>query len=145
MGQEHYKSVCEMLRADRITNMERLRLVLLYALKYEGDSSIAQLKKLLVDCSIGEDQVALVDQLLRYAGQHVRSVDLFQNKSWSSYAKSAIIFVVGGTTYEEARDITELNKAADGGRSIVLGGTTIHNSRSFLTDVAQLHMRTGPE
>jgi len=199
--QEHYKSVCDMLRGDRITNMERLRLVLLYALRYEGDNSIAQLKKLLLDCSIGEDQVALIDQMLRYAGQHVRSVDLFQNKSWSSYAKSAItrhvqgvenvytqhkshlasvadslmkgrlkesaypffeagyrssstreqrvpraiIFMIGGTTYEEARDITELNKAAEGGRSIVLGGTTIHNSRSFLTDVAQLHMRTGPE
>jgi len=201
--QEHYKSVCDMLRGDKITNMERLRLVLLYALKYEGDNSIAQLKKQLLNCSIGEDQVALVDQLLRYAGQHVRSVDLFQNKSWSNYAKAAItrqiqgvenvytqhrshlatvadnlvkgrlkestypfleagfrssssssreqrvpraiIFVVGGTTYEEARDIAELNRAADGGRSVVLGGTTIHNSRSFLTDVAQLHMRTGPE
>jgi len=199
--QEHYKSVCDMLRGDRITNMERLRLVLLYALRYEGDNSIAQLKKLLLDCSIGEDQVALIDQMLRYAGQHVRSVDLFQNKSWSSYAKSAItrhvqgvenvytqhkshlasvadslmkgrlkesaypffeagyrssstreqrvpraiIFMIGGTTYEEARDITELNKAAEGGRSIVLGGTTIHNSRSFLTDVAQLHMRTGAD
>merc|ERR1712060_66964 len=34
----------------------------------------------------------------------------------------AIIFVVGGATYEEARDITELNKMAEAGRSVVLGG-----------------------
>jgi len=201
--QEHYRTLSDMLKGDRITNMERLRLVLLYALKYEGDNSIAQLKKQLSSCGIGDDKIDLIDQLLHYAGQHVRSVDLFQNKSFMNYAKSAItrhvqgvenvytqhktdlarvadnlmqgrlkersypfvdsgyhsrdrpaareqkvpraiIFVVGGTTYEEARDIGELNKAAEGGRSIILGGTTVHNSRSFLTDVAQLH-RTGPE
>merc|ERR1712190_33841 len=88
--QEHYKNVCRMVQSTSISNIERLRLVLLYALKYEGDSSVAQLKKLLLDANISEDQVGLVDQLLRYAGQHVRSVDLFQNKSWSSYAKSTL-------------------------------------------------------
>lgn len=199
--QEHYRAVCDMLRGEKVTPFQRLRLVLLYALKYEGDPSIQQLKKQLLSCAIGEDKVALVDQLLRYAGQHVRSVDLFQNKTLMSYAKAtitrqiqgvenvytqhkthlagvaenlmkgrlketsypfaenyrssaatreqkvprAIIFVVGGTTYEEARDIAELNKSTEGGRTIVLGGTTIHNSRSFLTDVAQLNIRSGPE
>lgn len=206
--QEHYKALVDMIKGDRITNMERLRLVLLYALRYESDQSgIAQLKKMLLSASIGEEQVSLVDQILHYAGSHVRSVDLFQNKSIMSMAKAtftrhvqgvdcvytqhkthlagvaeslmkgklkesaypfveghrasassreqkggggvplkvprAIIFILGGTTYEEARDIAELNKAADGGRSIVLGGTTIHNSRSFLTDVAQLHVQRG--
>lgn len=29
----------------------------------------------------------------------------------------AVIFVVGGATYEEARDIAELNRAAEGGRT----------------------------
>jgi len=199
--QEHFKSVMDMIKGDKVTPFQRLRLVLLYALKYEGDQSIPKLKQELLNKGIGQDQVAHVDQLLRYAGQHVRSVDLFQNKSWTSYAKStitrqiqgvenvytqhkshlqgvadslmkgrlkestypfvesyrstpasreqkvtrAIVFVVGGTTYEEARDIAELNKAAEGGRSIVLGGTTIHNSRSFLTDVAQLNMKSGIE
>merc|ERR1712203_1216039 len=200
---EHFKSIQDMIRGEQITKMERLRLVLLYALRYEADTSgINQLKRMLMEASIGEDQVALVDQLLRYAGQHVRSVDLFQNKSvWaktqatftrhvqgvenvytqhkthlagvaeslmkgklkeSSYPflesgirtdrskgeqriPRAIIFVIGGTTFEEARDIAELNKGADGGRNIVLGGTTVHNSRSFLTDVAQLNTRSGPE
>merc|ERR1712087_365500 len=146
---------------------------------------------------MGEEQLALVDQLLRYAGGHARSGDLFQNRSVLAMAKStiarhvqgvenvytqhkshlsgvatslmkgtlshnaypflerprggheqrvprAIIFVMGGATYEEARDISELNKSLEGGRSIVLGGTTIHNSRSFLADVAQLNMHTGP-
>mmetsp|Transcript_30432 Transcript_30432/g.86796 ORF Transcript_30432/g.86796 Transcript_30432/m.86796 type:complete len:580 (+) Transcript_30432:119-1858(+) len=203
--QEHYRAVFEMLQGGSITNMERLRLVLLYALKYENDPSIADLKRLLHQKDIEQDQIALIDQLLRYAGQSVRSVDLFQNKSVIARTKAAItrqvqgvdnvytqhrshlmhvadnlmkgrlketsypyldpggyqrpaasaareqrvpravIFVVGGATYEEARDIAELNRAAEGGRTIVLGGTTIHNSRSFLTDVAQLGLPSGPE
>jgi len=127
-------------------------------------------------------------------GSHVRSGDLFQNKSFLAQAKStitrglkdvenvytqqkslvssiadslmkgklketsypivkentysppsregvprAIIFIVGGATFEETRDINEINKSLDGGRSIILGGTTILNSRSFLADIAQLN------
>jgi len=199
--QEHFRAIQDMIRSDNITNMGRLRLVLLYALRYEtaDTSGIQQLKRMLLDAQIGEDQVALLDQLLRYAGQHARSGDLFQNKSVLAMAKStftrhvqgvenvytqhkshlagvaeslmkgrlkdnvypfhdsrhrgtqeqrvprAIIFIMGGATYEEARDIAQLNRELGGGQSIVLGGTTVHNSRSFLADIAQLNMPTGPE
>mmetsp|Transcript_24481 Transcript_24481/g.70270 ORF Transcript_24481/g.70270 Transcript_24481/m.70270 type:complete len:580 (-) Transcript_24481:505-2244(-) len=205
--QEHLRSLTEMIKGSSITNMERLRLVLLYALRYEHDNSVGQLKDQLRSKGIGEEQVGLVDQLLRYAGSHVRNGDLFQNRSLfaqvsrtvansfkgvenvytqhktqlasvadnlmkgrlkeSSYpfldgtrggppgrdqVPRAIIFIIGGTTFEEARDVAELNRSLDaarggrGGPSIVLGGTTIHNSRSFLADVAQLSTaRGGPE
>lgn len=197
---EHYRTIVDLLKGSSITNMERLRLVLLYALRYEHDSSNAQLKEVLRTKGIGEDQCSLVDQLLLYAGSGVRSGDLFHNKSLLAQARSslnrglrgvenvytqhksqvasiadklmrgklteatypgadssrysppareqvsrAVIFVVGGTTYEEHRDICELNKALDGGRSVILGGTTVHNSRSFLADIAQLNVRMGQE
>lgn len=42
--------------------------------------------------------------------------------------------MVGGTTYEEAKDIaTTFNNQ---GIKVILGGTYIHNSKSFLADVA---------
>mmetsp|Transcript_24532 Transcript_24532/g.53376 ORF Transcript_24532/g.53376 Transcript_24532/m.53376 type:complete len:574 (+) Transcript_24532:147-1868(+) len=197
--QEHYKAVLELLQNEKVTHFQKLRLVLLYAIRYEGDPSIPKLKQELHRHGIDEGQVKRVDQLLRYAGQHVRSVDLFQSKSWTpfkaiakhvqgvenvytqhkshlhgvaeslmkgklkestypyieSYRSStigkdqkvsrAVVFVVGGTTFEEARDVAELNKAAEGSRTIVLGGTTIHNSFTFLTDVALLDMPKGAE
>jgi len=178
--------------------MERLRLVLLYALRYENDSYISQLKDELRKSGI-EEQVQLVDGLLSYAGSHVRSGDLFQNKNFLQMARSAfqrgfkgvqnvytqhksllastvenlikgklseteypfnsppevgssqpgkatrnrpteiIVFMVGGTTYEEARDLSALGQ---NGLRILLGGTTIHNTRSFLADVAQLAARS---
>jgi hypothetical protein len=196
--QEHLKSLQEMIRGTQITNMERLRLVLLYALRYEHSSSNLQLKEELRKCGVGEEQCALVDQVVRYAGSHVRTGDLFQNKSFLAQARStitrglrdvenvytqhkslvstigdslmkgklkeqayptvdsaryappaqkevprAVIFIVGGAMLEECRDINELNKSLDGGRSLILGGTTIHNSRSFLADIAQLNQHTG--
>merc|ERR1712070_791323 len=197
----HFKTLQEMLRGDQITNMERLRLVLLYALRYEHAQSNAQLKEELRSKHIGEEQISLVDQILRYAGSHVRSGDLFQNKSFLAQAKStiarglkdvenvytqhkslvstiadslmkgklkeqtyptvetarysppsrdnaprvprAIIFIVGGATFEETRDINELNKSLEPGRGIILGGTTVLNSRSFLADIAQLNSPMG--
>jgi hypothetical protein len=39
-----------------------------------------------------------------------------------------IIFFVGGTTYEEARYVAQLNASTPGVR-IVLGGTTVHNTQ----------------
>lgn len=47
-----------------------------------------------------------------------------------------VVFVVGGATYEEERDMDELSRAT--GVSIILGGSTMLNSRSFLADVSQL-------
>merc|ERR1711981_790457 len=70
--------------------MERLRLVLLYALRYEHSSSNLQLKEELRKTGVGEEQVSLVDQVVRYAGSHVRTGDLFQNKSFLAQARSTI-------------------------------------------------------
>lgn len=196
----HFNQVTELLRSDRIRNFDRLRLVLLYALRYEHDSSLQQIREELKRANGGLDdtEARLPDQLLEYAGSHVRSGDLFQNKTLLAQAKSSlskgfkgvenvytqhktplastltsllggslkeanypfaegcryaasrsdhphrvIVFVVGGTTYEEARDVAEINRGLEAGRSVVLGGSTIHNSRSFLADVAQLQRGVG--
>ncbi|XP_065509826.1 vacuolar protein sorting-associated protein 45 isoform X1 [Caloenas nicobarica] len=45
-----------------------------------------------------------------------------------------IVFIIGGATYEEALTVYNLNRSTAGVR-IVLGGTTIHNTRSFLEEV----------
>jgi len=193
---EHLRRVTEIIQGNEITKIQRLRLVLIYALRYEHPASIDQLKDVLLQTGVGQEQVNLVDTLLRYAGAHSRDGDLFGNQSFMARTKSAVsavsrsvagvdnyltqhrsqisslanellegrlkessypfisargvkdhakevvnnamIFVVGGTTFEESRDVSELNKALAGSRCIVLGGTTIHNSRSFLADIAQL-------
>jgi vacuolar protein sorting-associated protein 45 len=45
-----------------------------------------------------------------------------------------IIFIVGGTTFEEAKMVAQVNASSPGVR-VVLGGTRIHNSETFLEEV----------
>ena len=45
-----------------------------------------------------------------------------------------IVFMVGGTTYEEAKMVAQVNASSPGVR-VVLGGTCIHNSTTFLEEV----------
>jgi vacuolar protein sorting-associated protein 45 len=52
--------------------------------------------------------------------------------------KDIIIFICGGVTFEEAQKIAELNqKIAPQGQKIIIGGTFIHNSTTFLQEVGQ--------
>lgn len=46
--------------------------------------------------------------------------------------QQVIVFMVGGATYEEALAVHSLNLS---GYKCILGGTTIHNSESFINEV----------
>lgn len=46
--------------------------------------------------------------------------------------QEVIVFIVGGVTYEEAYTVHNMNGA---GYRVVLGGTTIHNSKTFLDEM----------
>ena len=58
--------------------------------------------------------------------------------------KLIIIFLVGGTTYEEARVVSELNVQSErhegwaSGIKFVLGGTSVQNSNSFMHDLTEM-------
>ncbi|KAI5838976.1 Sec1-like protein [Morchella snyderi] len=48
--------------------------------------------------------------------------------------QDVIVFMVGGTTYEEAKLVAQVNAATPGVR-VVLGGTSVLNSRTFLDEI----------
>ena len=45
-----------------------------------------------------------------------------------------VVFIVGGVTYEEAKMVAQVNASSPGVR-VVLGGTSVHNSSTFLEEV----------
>ena len=45
-----------------------------------------------------------------------------------------IVFMIGGVTFEEARSVSQVNSSSPGVR-VVLGGTCVHNSTTFLEEV----------
>jgi len=198
--QDHSSAVSEvenLLRKPSISQPNKLRLLLLYALRYErvADHRIGLFTELVG----GAETPALVQQMLSQCGAAARSGDLFSNKSWlavtqknlkrnlkgvenvytqhtpylartlESILKGAlseaqfpfvgadpaaaagtkrkaptelIIFMLGGATFEEARYVAEMN-AANPGVRILLGGTTIHNSVSFLEELGRMGSRGG--
>ena len=50
--------------------------------------------------------------------------------------QDVIVFIVGGTTYEEAKMVAQVNASSPGVR-VVLGGTGVQNSSSFLEEVEE--------
>lgn len=181
------QSIRRLLANDNVTELDMMRAVSLYALRYEKHSSndVGGLLNVLSRRGVSEHYKKLVTALIQYGGRNVRSSDLFgQNKtplsltrrffkglkgveniytqhspllsetldslikgklkeSFFPYLGSSvlrdrpqeiIVFMVGGATYEEAYAVYNLNKTLPGVK-IVLGGTTIHNCKSFLEEV----------
>ncbi|KAG2205779.1 hypothetical protein INT47_003962 [Mucor saturninus] len=185
------KGIQKLIESPNISEDAKVRLVLLYALRYErlANNSVKSLIDLLDRVGISERKSALVPALLFYAGYQQRQDDLFSNQSFLSRGKSAlkglkgvenvytqhtplladtldllikarlkdtdypfvtenaqyarerpqdiIVFMVGGTTFEEAKYIAQLNASTPGIR-IVLGGNCVHNSRTFLQQIQQV-------
>jgi vacuolar protein sorting-associated protein 45 len=190
------ENLLELLNDASIRFDERLRLVMLYALRYENErNELPQLKSLLRDRAVSDaerSKVRAIDELLAYAGHQVRGGDLFNNKSFMSKASKflssglkgveniytrhrpllastldqllkgklkavnypfmdsrdsgqanakpqhVIVFIVGGVTYQESLVVQQANAAeGNSGVRIVLGGTSVQNTKSFISDLLQ--------
>lgn len=60
----------------------------------------------------------------------------------TSRSQEVIIFIVGGSTYKEAQVLRQYNDQVPG-VSIVLGGTTVHNSKSIMEDLQTIREQLG--
>ncbi|KAB0796425.1 hypothetical protein PPYR_10486 [Photinus pyralis] len=58
----------------------------------------------------------------------------FTSQQINPRSQDVIVFFIGGVTYEESLSVHVFNKNNPGMR-VILGGTTIHNSKSFLEEV----------
>ncbi|KAL7422247.1 vacuolar protein sorting-associated protein 45 [Cryptotrichosporon argae] len=191
--QADLRSVMQLIASPKVPAPNKLRLAILYALRYQKSpgNQVAAVVDALVANGVSADRARLVYVMLNFAGADVRQDDLFMNENFFSRGKSAlrglkgvenvytqhtphlaqtlelllksrlretsypflegdeharaqrpqdvIVFMLGGTTYEESRAVALLNKrlAADpaggqGGTRILLGGSAVHNSTSFL-------------
>jgi len=176
------KEVQNLIKRSNITDESKIKLVLLYTIRYgsQNRNEVNVLKNLLIQNGIPEDKTKIIDQLITYVElnqrqneetttstifdkgknvfkglkgvenvytQHTSKVaDIIQNLlkgklrdqfypyiegSIRDRPQDIIIFMIGGVTYGEARDIAKLNEEIPNVR-IILGGTSIHNTKSFL-------------
>ena len=180
-----FKTLQELITNPAVTLRSKVRLSMLYALRYEKSplSNIQKLFDMLGQAGVEVDEINAIKAVMTYAGADQRQEDIFSNESILSKGKSlvrglqgvenvytqhepqlkqlldalknnklkemlypfvdtvsrdrpqdVIIFVIGGVTYAEARIISQFNAATPGMR-IVLGGTAVHNSSSFIAEL----------
>ncbi|XP_033749827.1 LOW QUALITY PROTEIN: vacuolar protein sorting-associated protein 45-like [Pecten maximus] len=177
-----------LLSGDKTPQLDMLRLVMLYALRYESHSNndVSGLVEVLRRKGLSEKHRMMVHAVLQYGGRKARGSDLFGNQDPVAITKrflkglkgvenvytqhkplmysiidqlikgklkegaypylgtgqlrdkpqDIVVFMIGGATYEEALAVHTLNRSSPGVR-IVLGGTTVHNFKSFLDEIAQ--------
>ncbi|XP_071168759.1 vacuolar protein sorting-associated protein 45-like [Mytilus galloprovincialis] len=177
-----------LIASEKIQHIDMLRLVMLYALRYESHSNndVSGLVDALRKRGVSDRLRMMVHAVLDYGGKKSRGSDLFGNQDIVSLTKKffkgvkgvenvytqhkpllyslldqlikgklkegaypylgvsqlkdrpqdIIVFVIGGTTFEEALAIHTLNRSSPGIR-IIIGGTTVHNFKSFLDEVTQ--------
>lgn len=212
----HLEKLFEIIKNPTISGYEKLRLAMIFALRYESDPKLSSVKQELISAGVDSAKVGLIESLLAYGGAEQRSASssLFGgNKGLLQSAKStivrgvagveniytqhksvlahsldsllkgklkdssfpfmgvtataaaaglakekvneAIIFMVGGVTFEEAKDVQQVSEimaaassgigvsggsgsllaGKDGGARVILGGTEVINSRMFLADL----------
>jgi vacuolar protein sorting-associated protein 45 len=180
----HKRELMEKINSSAVQKADKLRLALLYMIKYESYNELNEIKSALNNNSV--DKVFLLDAMLQYAGDHKRASGLFSQgglmaklgKTISSSVNGVenvytqhvpllqntleaiskgklkdsayplasggggpsgkpmevIVFMVGGVTYEEAMSVAAFNKANQLTR-VILGGSCIQNSTSFLEEL----------
>jgi len=182
---KHYSDLVNKLNDRSVQVQDKLRLALIYIIRYESYMEVPRLKNILHDCGVPKDETVVLDAILAYAGEAKRAPGLFDgggliaslhrqittsihgvdnvftqhiplvseiinsysNASLSataypsvrrktlSRAKELVIFIVGGVTYEEAAKVREFNVKQGTSMRVMLGGSVIHNSVSFINQV----------
>ncbi|MEW5315729.1 MAG: hypothetical protein WDW38_007136 [Sanguina aurantia] len=199
-----HEELMRLLRVPGVADKDRVRLVMLYTLRFEGDAlRVRQLMEFLVTAGVRDREPKLfgaIEAVVRYAGASRRAGDLYAGRSILSKARNAfkglqgvenvytqhtplltetlnqlsadrldvaaypyltasaeeamgaqaafkrvpprevIIFIIGGTTYEEAKAVADWNEkaaaaAVPGGPPhcrVILGGSAVLNSEAFL-------------
>jgi vacuolar protein sorting-associated protein 45 len=194
---EHWRELMEKLDSPRINEADKLRLGLLYALRYETSGNLNMVQQAMKKGGLSAESVDLLKVMLRYAGTKSRGPGLYgenhnimakMTKSFMTSVQGVqnvysqhvpllmdtintllkgklrtdshpfvpgteptsgtggippetvipneiIVYMVGGVTYEEGTKVAEFNHLNKGRIQIILGGSTVHNSTSFLEEL----------
>eukprot|EP01040_Poterioochromonas_malhamensis_P002387 gene2387-2534_t len=184
----HKQELLTRLRNPKVNAADKVRLAILYLIKYESYNDINEIKETLNQVNVPNNKINLLDSVLQYCGEAKRAGGLFSQgglmakltKTFTSVGgaqnvytqhqpvlfhilqsilngklkdsafpplvtsvgapanrqpKEVIVFIVGGATFEEAFRVAEFN-AANPGMRVLLGGSTIQNSTSFLKEIS---------
>ncbi|CAN8066325.1 unnamed protein product [Agarophyton chilense] len=95
---DHRKQIMDILRNPRVSQSDKLRLVMLYGLRYEGrsDRGLGPMKDALHKAGVSPEGIHLITTVKEYAGIAKRSGDVFSNRSFFAMASNTVRRGIGG-------------------------------------------------
>ncbi|KAI3659591.1 hypothetical protein MP638_002039 [Amoeboaphelidium occidentale] len=184
--QADLKSLMEIIAMPNVLPDNKIRLVMLYGLRYEKSPyyNLAPIISALQAAAVDQHKIDSIKAVLKFASSDQRQDDIFNNESILSKSKNVItrglkgveniytqhvpyisqilenlikgrlkeqtypfveggtkdkpqdiiVYVIGGATYAESKVVTQMASATPSVR-IILAGTTIHNSSSFIKEI----------
>lgn len=89
---EHIREIEALLRSPKVAASDKLRVVLLYALRYEDSQhrGLSTMKDALHRNGVPPEGVALIDSIKLYAGSRQRASDIFSNRSFFAKASNSV-------------------------------------------------------
>jgi vacuolar protein sorting-associated protein 45 len=91
---EHFTKISNLIKDTTINSLDKAKLFILYCFRYEGDSSISNLKSIMVDNNLRE-WTEYAEVLLLWAGKNNRSLDVLSNKDFIAKSKNKIFSSFG--------------------------------------------------
>jgi vacuolar protein sorting-associated protein 45 len=73
----HRKELMDKISDPSVQRADKLRLALLYIIRYESYDETAQIRRALIDNGVSGQDSSLVEQMLNYAGETRRAQGLF--------------------------------------------------------------------
>lgn len=112
------KMVFDILNNPEVPKYQKLKLVILYALRYENDDKVGKMKEELRKNQISQQQLNYVNYAIEYAGKSKRSGDLFNTKNvgsrvWNNL-KNAVKDVPNLFTQHKPYLMTIINQIQEG-------------------------------
>lgn len=109
------------------------------------DGAVQQVTRMIVQGVKGVDNTLIqhkptlsriIEEILK-KGHKLRESDFafYGERYKEEPPKRLIVFIVGGTTYDEALIIDQINRTRCGEIQVIIGGTTIHNFKTFMEEV----------
>jgi vacuolar protein sorting-associated protein 45 len=86
---EQYNKLTTILKNDFYSNLDKAKICLLYSIRYEGDSTVKQLRYLMEQNNLKE-YIDFIDYLISFAGSEKRQLDVLRNKDLLTKSKNIL-------------------------------------------------------
>ena len=105
---DQLNKIASVLQDEKVSQLDKAKLYLLFVFRYEGDSAVQTLKNLMTENKMKE-WIEYGDLLLAYAGKNKRVLDVLSNKDFLSKSKKMFMNAFGSKNNVFMQHVSYLN------------------------------------